>query len=160
MKPRIYIETTIPSYLAAWPSRNLIRAAHQQITRAWWEDRRGDFELFVSPLVVRECQAGDISAAAGRLNLLRGLPSLEPTDDASALANRLIERVPLPPKAASDALHVAIAAVHAIQYLLTWNCKHLANASLRKQIDSVCRQCGYEPPVICTPEELFRKIDR
>jgi hypothetical protein len=160
MKPRVYIETTIPSYLAAWPSRNLIRAAHQQITRAWWEDRRGDFDLFISQLVVRECQAGDISAAADRLNLLRDLPLLEETDDANLLAKHLIAQVPLPLKAAWDAMHVAIAAVNAIQYLLTWNCRHLANAILRKQIESVCREDGYEPPIICTPEELLKRIKR
>jgi hypothetical protein len=160
MKPRVYIETTIPSYLAAWPSRNLIRAAHQQLTRAWWEDRRGDFDLFVSQLVVRECQAGDSLAAAKRLELLDGIHSLEPTADASLLANQLVARVPLPHKAALDALHVAIATVNDIQYLLTWNCRHLANASLRKQIESVCREGGYEPPIICTPEELLKRIKR
>src|SRR5205814_1475831 len=101
MKPRIYIETTIPSYLTAWPSRDLVRAAHQQITREWWA-RRDEFELYSSRLVVQECQAGDPQASADRLAALAGLPLLEQTTEAAALAEALIQGVPLPERAAAD----------------------------------------------------------
>jgi hypothetical protein len=153
MKPRIYLETTIPSYLTAWPSRDLVRAAHQQITREWWA-RRGAFELYASRLVVQECQAGDPQAAADRLAAPAGVPLLEQTPEAASLAEALLRGVPLPEQAASDALHIAITAVHGLDYLLTWNCTHIANVTLRPRIEAVCRAAGYEPPLICTPEEL------
>jgi len=155
MKPRVYLETTIPSYLTAWPSRDLVRAAHQQITRDWWDRRRAVFELYISQVVLRECQAGDATAAAERLKVLQDLPLLEQTEEATRLAQALVDRVPLPERAAVDALHVAIAAVHGVDYLLTWNCTHIANATLRDPIESVCRENGYEPPAICTPDELL-----
>ena len=155
MKPRVYLETTIPSYLTAWPSRDLVRAAHQQITRDWWDRRRVEFELYISQLVLRECQAGDATAAAERLKTLQDLPLLEQTEEAIRLAQVLVDRVPLPERAAIDALHVAIAAVHGVDYLLTWNCTHIANATLRDPIESACRENGYEPPAICTPDELL-----
>jgi predicted nucleic acid-binding protein len=153
MKPRVYVETTIPSYLTAWPSRDLLRAAHQQITREWW-DRRTAFELFISPLVLVECQAGDPTAAAERLAALAGLPLLDQTADVAALAETLVVSVPIPQRAAADALHIATAAVHGMQYLMTWNCTHIANVTFRSRIESACRAAGYEPPLICTPEEL------
>ena len=155
MKPRVYLETTIPSYLTAWPSRDLVRAAHQQITREWWARRRAEFELYISQVVLRECQAGDATAAAERLKILQDLPLLEQTEEATRLAQALVDRVPLPERAAVDALHVAIAVVHGVDYLLTWNCTHIANATLRDPIESVCRENGYEPPAICTPDELL-----
>src|SRR5437899_2153048 len=155
MKPRVYLETTIPSYLTAWPSRDLVRAAHQQITREWWERRRSQFELFISQVVVRECQAGDPTAASERLEVVHDLPLLEQTEAATGLAEALLEQAPLPERATVDALHIAVAAVHGMDYLLTWNCTHLANATLRDPIESVCRASGYEPPAICTPEELL-----
>jgi len=155
MKPRVYLETTIPSYLTAWPSRDLVRVAHQQITRDWWDRRRAEFELYISQVVLRECQAGDATAAAERLKILQDLPLLEQTEEATRLAQALVDRVPLPERAAVDALHVAIAAVHGVDYLLTWNCTHIANATLRDPIESVCRENGYEPPAICTPDELL-----
>jgi len=155
MKPRVYLETTIPSYLTAWPSRDLVRAAHQQITRDWWDRRREEFELYISQVVLRECQAGDATAAAERFKILQDLPLLEQTEEATRLAQALVDRVPLPERAAVDALHVAIAAVHGVDYLLTWNCTHIANATLRDPIESVCRENGYEPPAICTPDELL-----
>jgi hypothetical protein len=153
MKRTVYVETTIPSYLTAWPSRDLVRAAHQQITREWWA-RRDAFDLYVSRLVVQECQAGDQQAAEERFAALAGIPLLEQEAEAAALAEALLRDVPLPRKAAADALHIATAAVHGMQYLLTWNCTHIANAVLRPQIEGVCRAAGFEPPLICTPEEL------
>jgi hypothetical protein len=157
MKPRLYLETTIPSYLTAWPSRDLVRAAHQQTTREWWEQRRAEFDLFVSQIVVRECQGGDPIAAEKRLEIIRDLPLLEQTAESLSLAESLLREVPLPKQAAVDALHIAVSAVHGMDYLLTWNCTHIANASLRFRIDSVCLEGGYEPPIICTPDELLQQ---
>jgi hypothetical protein len=153
MKPTVYVETTVPSYLTAWPSRDVVRAGEQQVTRDWWE-RRTEFELRVSSLVLLECGAGDADAAALRLAALDGLPVLAQTKEAETLADTLLREVPLPAKAAADALHIAVAAVNGMAYLLTWNCAHIANATLRPRIEAVCRQSGYEPPVICSPKEL------
>lgn len=156
-RPRVYLETTIPSYLAAWPSRDLVMAAHQQTTREWWDSRRQDFDLFVSQFVIDEASAGDADAAGRRLEALADVPLLDPTEDAYVLAHELMRRVPLPAKAGADSLHIAIATVNGMDYLLTWNCTHIANAALRSSIETVCRDCGYQPPVICTPEELLKE---
>ncbi len=158
MKPTVYIETTIPSYLTAWPSRDLVRAAHQQITREWWT-QRAKYDLYSSRLVVQECQAGDSQAAADRLASLSGIPLLEQGNEVANLADAMLREVPLPARAAADAIHIATAAVHGIQYLLTWNCTHIANVVLRPQIEAACRAAGFEPPLICTPEELPTKED-
>lgn len=154
MKPTVYVETTIPSYLTAWPSRDVVRAGEQQLTRDWWM-RRSNFELRVSSLVLLECGAGDSEAAALRLAALDGVPVLAQSPEAESLADALLRNVPLPSKAAADAMHIAVAAVNGVAYLLTWNCTHIANATLRPRIEGLCRQMGYEPPVICTPKELF-----
>src|SRR4051812_32373285 len=115
MKPRIYLETTIASYLTAWPSRDLVVASHQQITREWWESRRQDFDMFVSQFVIDEASAGDPKAASRRLGVLADLPLLDPSDDVQPLADELMRRVPLPPKAVADSLHIAIATVNGMQ---------------------------------------------
>lgn len=154
MKQTVYIETTVPSYLTAWPSRDVVRVGEQQVTRDWW-DRRSAYELRVSSLVILECKAGDAEAAARRLAALDGIPVLSQTSEAEVLAATLLREVPLPARAAADALHIAVAAVNGIAYLVTWNCTHIANATLRPQIEEVCRRSGYEPPVICTPKELL-----
>jgi predicted nucleic acid-binding protein len=155
MAERVYIETTIPSYLTAWPSRDLVRAAHQQLTREWWERHRGAFEPVVSQLVIDECGAGDPVAAAARLAAIAGLPLLAVTEAAGELARELVAGVPLPQRASADALHLAVAAVHGVEYLLTWNCAHLANAVLRGRVEEVCRNHGYRAPAVGTPEELL-----
>ena len=153
MRPRVYIETSVLSYLTALPSRDLVRAAHQQITVEWWAARSG-FELFVSEAVVAEAQMGDSAAAARRLEAIAGLQVLAATAEAEALAAALLKAAVMPRSAAIDAAHVAIAAVNGIDFLLTWNCAHLANAIMRPRIEAVCRSGGFEPPAICTPEEL------
>ena len=153
MRPRAYIETTIPSYLTARPSRDLLIAAQQQLTREWWM-RRSAWDLFISPLVVLECQAGDPTAANERLMAIQTLPLLEQDETVTALAEQLARQVPIPIRAAADAVHIATAAVHGMQYLITWNCTHIANATLRLRIESTCRIMGFEPPLICTPQEL------
>lgn len=155
MRPRVYLETSFVSYLTALPSRDLVTAAHQQITRDWWERRRSSFELFISPAVIRESSAGDPEAAARRLAVLQDIPVLDEADEAVSLAEILIAEIPLPAKAAVDALHVAVAVVHGMDYLLTWNCAHIANAALVGPIESICLSRDYEPPVICTPEQLL-----
>ncbi|MBW3622924.1 MAG: type II toxin-antitoxin system VapC family toxin [Armatimonadetes bacterium] len=154
MNPRVYIETTIVSYLTARPSRDLVTAAHQQITHEWWQDRSPCYDLYVSPVVITEAGKGDAAAASRRLQLLQSLNVLALTDEAYALSQDLIARVPLPPRAEIDAAHIALAAVHGMHFLLTWNCAHIANATLRTVIETICRERGYEPPIICTPEEL------
>jgi predicted nucleic acid-binding protein len=154
MPPRVYVETSFVSYLTARPSRDLVIAAHQQITHEWWDVRRAGYELCVSQLVLDEAAAGDAQAAQERLLALRPMLVLETTAEALELAKELLRAGALPPKAADDALHIAVAAAKAIPYLLTWNCRHLANAMMRRVIESVCEAKGFKPPIICTPEEL------
>ena len=153
MNPRVYIETTIVSYLTAWPSKNLVRRAHQQVTQTWWRDQRHLFELCTSQFVLDEAAAGDPEAARLRLEALDGLPMVD-VADAGPLAERLLGTAALPPRARIDAFHLAAAAVNGVDYLCTWNCRHLANATLRRKIEAACRDLGVEPPIICTPDEL------
>jgi hypothetical protein len=155
MKPKVYVETTVVSYLTALPSRDVIVAAHQQITDEWWRTKRQLFELFASQLVLREAQAGNEGMARRRLDALEEVSLLEVTEDALALAEDLIHQGPLPEKAAEDAIHIAVAVVNGLDYLITWNCKHIANAKMRDKIEQVCRAKGYEPVIICTLEELL-----
>lgn len=156
MKPRIYIETSIPSYLTSRRSRDLIAAANQELTQEWWDTRKDDFDLVISEFVSREAAAGDPNAARDRLAVIAGIPELNITDEVGQLAQILIEKIPLPEKAQLDALHIAIATVHGTDYLLTWNCTHINNAELRPKTEALCRLQGYEPPIICTPQELLK----
>jgi len=155
MKPRLYLETTIPSYLASRPSRDLIIAGHQQLTRDWWETRRYNFELYISQLVIDEASAGDPAAAHERLKAIEKLPLLEITPQVGELASDILASRIIPRKAATDAAHIAIAAVHGIDFLITWNCVHIANAAIVRALISICGKHACECPVICTPEELF-----
>jgi predicted nucleic acid-binding protein len=150
----VYIETSIVSYLTARPSRDLLVAAHQQLTVTWWEQQRAHYDLFTSQVVLAEARAGDPDAAQRRIAVLEHLPLLDVADAALTLAAALVSGQALPVQAAQDALHVAVACVHGMEYLLTWNCAHLANARLRSRIEQICRDAGYVPPIICTPEEL------
>lgn len=159
-QPKVYLETTIASYLTAWPSRDLVMAANQETTREWWANRKDAFELFVSQTVIKESTAGDPDAANRRLEFLKPFPRLDITEEVESLAAKLIADVPLPPKAQADALHIAVAAVNKMNYLLTWNCTHIANATLRSRIEAVCRSQGYEPPVVCTPQEMLERGDQ
>ena len=155
MKSRLYLETTIPSYLTSRPSRDLIIAGHQEITREWWEKRRDTFQLYISQLVVDEASAGDPVAAHERLKALEGLPLLDITPEVMELATGILASGKIPRKAATDAAHIAIAAVHGMDFLVTWNCVHIANAAIAKALASICREHACECPVICTPEELI-----
>jgi hypothetical protein len=153
MRPKIYLETTIASYLTARTSRNILVAAHQQITRRWWR-RRNRFELFVSQAVLQEAARGDAVVAARRLAAMEGLPVLAVDSAATELSERLVRSCALPPKAQMDAVHIAVSVLNGMDYLLTWNCTHIANATLRGKIEETCRDEGLQAPIICTPEEL------
>ena len=155
MKAKLYLETTIPSYLVGRPSRDLLVAAHQQITRDWWESRRADFDLYASELVLQEVRVGDAQLATRRLELLAGVPILTVSSEILELAEDLIAEGPIPRKAAGDAAHIAVATVYGCEYLLTWNCRHIANAELHRAIRRVVERYGYEVPNLCTPEELM-----
>jgi predicted nucleic acid-binding protein len=149
----VYIETSIISYLTARTSRNVVLAGQQELTRLWWRGR-GEYSLVTSEPVVKEASAGDPTASARRLRALHEIPVLESTDEAIQLAKNLIHYRALPAKATEDATHISIAAVYGIDYLLTWNCKHIANATMRGTIEEICRFSGFRPPTICTPAEL------
>jgi hypothetical protein len=155
MKSRLYLETTIPSYLTSRPSRDLIIAGHQELTREWWEKRRDSFQLYISQLVIDEASAGDPFAAHQRLRVLQDLPLLDITPEVMELATGILASGKIPRKAATDAAHIAIAAVHGMDFLVTWNCVHIANAAIAKALASICREHACECPVICTPEELL-----
>jgi PIN domain len=155
MIERVYIETTIVSYLTARASRDLIVAGHQQITQEWWNLRRESYELCISQLVLQEASDGDTIAARERLAVLSTMKLLKIEEAAVILAVELVQAGALPVKAENDALHIAIAANHRVPYLLTWNCRHLANAVMRTMIENVCEAHGFTAPIICTPEEFM-----
>ena len=142
--PTVYLETSIISYLASRPSRDLIVAAHQQITQDWWETRH-KWELVISALVISESQAGDPEASKRRMAYIQGLPILLLNDAVISLTEKLLSGSALPQKAKDDALHIVIAVVYGVNYLLTWNCKHIANANKRPVIENICREAGYNP---------------
>ena len=156
MKPRVYLETTMVSYLTALPSRDLVLAAHQQLTSEWWQSR-GRFDLFVSEAVLQEAAGGDPSAAARRAAALQGIPVLAVTERTANLARDLVAAQAVPARAAMDAVHIVVAAVNGMDFLLTWNCAHIANAATRAIINRVRRVAGVAPPAICTPEELMEE---
>ncbi len=155
MKPKIYIETSVISYLTARPSRDVIVIANQQITDEWWQTRRQDFDLYVSELVKLEASGGDPEAAKRRLDSIESIPILTLTPEIIGFGEKLVQEGSLPEKASADALHIATASMNGLDYLLTWNFKHIANATMRYKIERICRLTGYEPPIICTPQELL-----
>ena len=157
MKPRVYVETTVISYLTARPARDVVVAGHQQSTHDWWGIASDRFELVVSDLVREEAGIGDRDAARARLSILDSLATLDATPETDALADGIVRTSAVPPTAIRDALHVAIAAANGVEYLVTWNFRHIANAVARPLIESCCRQAGFEPPTICTPEELMEE---
>jgi predicted nucleic acid-binding protein len=150
---RVHVETSIISYLGSRPSRDVVVAGHQALTRRWWRTRH-EYSLFASQIVADEAARGDRNASTKRLRALRGIPRLALNQEATQLAEELLRRGALPQRATVDAFHIAIAAAHEVEYLLTWNCKHLANAAMRGTIEATCRAWCFTPPVICTPEEL------
>jgi len=155
MPPRLYLETTIPSYLVARRSPLTRIAADQQTTQDWWEKKRRDYDLFTSELVLQESAAGDPAMAAARHAALAGVSQLAHTPAVDGLAARILELGIIPPQAAPDAEHIALAAVHAMNFLLTWNCTHIANIFQRRRLETVCAEAGLVCPIICTPQALI-----
>jgi predicted nucleic acid-binding protein len=154
-KPTLYLETSVISYLAALPSRDPITARNQRITREWWDTRRGEYRLFTSEAVAREASEGDPAFAARRLALIVGIPLIDVVEpDVLTLAALLEREIPLPRKAAVDALHIAASAVHGLAYLLTWDSKHIANPVLRPRITQILTTRGWTSPILCTPAKF------
>ena len=155
MKPRVYVETSVVSYLTARPARDIVVAGRQHSTREWWTVAAGRFELVISDLVLQEAAGGDLLAARARLDALASLVRLDATAAAQELTEHLVGSGALPARAARDAAHVAVAAAHGIDYLVTWNFAHIANAMAKRGIEIACRHAGFECPVICSPDELM-----
>ena len=155
MPPRLYLETTIPSYLVARPSRDVRLAADQLATHEWWDERRHDYELFTSQTVLDEAMRGDPAFAAARRAQLAGVTLLSNLPEAAELAKRLLRDGIIPAVATDDATHIALAPAHGMEYLLTWNCKHINNHRIRSRIEQACEAAGLLCPDICTPAELM-----
>jgi predicted nucleic acid-binding protein len=154
-RPKLYLDTSVISYLTARPSRDPLTRARQERTRYWWEFRRKEFVLYTSELVREEARKGNLEASYARIEILRHTQLASPSGAADALAHVLLRATGLPDRAANDMRHVALATVHAMKYLLTWNCKHLANANVLRVVSKICRRSGHHPPLICTPETLM-----
>lgn len=150
----VYVETTVIGHLVGRDHPNPVIAGRQAVTRAWWSTAPSGYRLLASQLVLEECRVGDPAAAAERLDALRVVELLEASVDVDLLATALTDAGAVPGSEPRDAFHIAIAAVHGVKYLVTWNFKHIANAVMRDQIEMVCRAAGFEPPIICTPDEL------
>lgn len=154
-KPSAYLETSVVSYLTARDSRDFLLAAHQQLTREWFRDQRTHYALFVSDLVYQEAQSGDTDAVDRRLRMLDSCEVLAESEEIRQLAEIYIRDIPLPAKASVDAVHMALATWHRMEYLLTWNCRHIANACNRRRLEAINARVGLPSPTICTPEELL-----
>ena len=159
MPRSIFIETTIPSYYVARPSRDLLQLARQELTREWWDIQRHQFSLRTSQLVLDEAAGGEPAKAAERLKLLDGIPLLDLNEEVEALATKLLTDGILPAVAGRDAYHMAAAGVHRANFLLTWNCKHIANPFIADRLLSCFSEAGVHLPVICTPEQFFTDDD-
>ncbi|MCU7244205.1 MAG: PIN domain-containing protein [Microcystis aeruginosa Ma_QC_Ca_00000000_S207] len=155
MKESVYIETSVIGYLTARSTKNLIIAGNIETTRDWWQNRRNSFVLYISQVVLDEVAKGDAEIAFKRLELLYELPLVDLNQNVKNLAAQFLIRSNLPAKASDDAVHIAAATVHGLNYLLTWNCKHIANAQIQKKLAEISLDMGYELPVICTPYELL-----
>lgn len=155
MKKAVFLETTIPSYLVARISRDIVHAARQELTMEWWCLHRQRYDLFTSQIVLDEAARGDRDLAKKRVELMAALPLLDIHDSVIRLAENLVAKSILPEQAADDALHIACAAVHGMDFLLIWNCRHIANPHNQRGFRRCLGEHGFEMPVICTPEELI-----
>lgn len=155
MKPSAYIETSVISYLTGRMSSNLIVAAHQQITQEWWDNSLRYFSPFISVIVLDEASKGDKKAAALRLAKISHFPLLKINPDIEKQAEKYYRSLRIPEKARADAYHLAIASHYKVDFLVTWNCSHLANGFVIKQLKNINSELGIRSPVICTPEELM-----
>ncbi|HOW75525.1 MAG TPA: type II toxin-antitoxin system VapC family toxin [Candidatus Competibacteraceae bacterium] len=154
MPASVYIETSVISYYTARSSRDLVAAARQTITQEWWEEARDRFELYVSTVVIAEAKTGDPHAAQRRMAAISDLPVLAVNEAAKELAKQLIAQKLIPETSAEDALHIALATVHNMNFLLTWNFRHINNAETKTRITAAIESLGYECPLLCSPEEL------
>lgn len=155
MKATVYIESSVISYLTARPSKNALQVERQRLTRLWWRTVRPRFDCYVSETVIEEISAGELAMAKKRLTAVRTLPRLAASEVAADLTEEILHRGFLPSKAATDAAHIAIATTSGMNFLLTWNCTHIANAQVERQVAKICVAHDYEFPVICTPEQLM-----
>lgn len=153
--PSAYIETTIPSYYVARPSMNVIQASRQASTRLWWDGGCSEFDLFTSQEVIQEAKLGETDMARQRLALLVDIPRLEMSQEVGEIALKLIQLGLIPRKAASDAIHIAVASVHHMNYIVTWNFKHIANPYTRERLSAAVSDFGYRLPIMSSPEELI-----
>ena len=156
MNQKLYVETSIVSYLTSRPSRDVVINANQQLAQEWWESRH-NFDLFVSELVIDEVSKGEMLMAQKRLDLIQGIPLIDFNDEAKNLAKEILRQNVLPPKATLDVFHIAVTVVHKMEFLLTLNCKHIANAFIFRRIEKICSEFGYEMPIVCTPQEILEK---
>ena len=154
MKPIVYIESSVISYLASRPSRDVVIAGRQAISHDWWENHRHRFELRISILVEQEISRGDPAAASLRMERIADIPSLVISDEAIKLSELLLSNGVIPKGSEEDALHIGIAAAQGTDYLLTWNFRHINNAETRTAIVDRVESCGYQCPQLCSPEEL------
>ena len=154
-KPKVYIETTVVSYLAARLSQNATIAARQQTTQQFWHEHADRFELVISPTIISEIRQGDAEAVQRRINLISGITRLPMSDAILSLTQNLLNTGAVPRNAETDATHIAIAAVHNVEYLATWNYKHITNVHKRRHIEQVCRENDFRPAIICTPAALI-----
>ena len=159
MKPTLYLETSIVSYYTGRPSRDLIIAGRQQVTRDWWENERMKYSLYVSALVLLESQRGEPAAVKKREQALKGIPLVGTAEATAELAESLVKKGPIPREYPDDALHIALASTNGMDYLLTWNFRHINNATMKSDVAKIVTLFGYECPVICTPEELLENYD-
>ncbi len=155
MKPKLYMETSVISYLAARPSKNQIIAGQQASTLRWWKEKRNKFHLFISKIVWTEASKGNAEAVQRRLKFIRSLPKLQINSRVARLARLLIAEKTVPPNAQDDATHIALGAVHGMEFLLTWNFTHINNPATEEQIRLVCHRHGSHCPVICSPDQLL-----
>lgn len=154
-KPTLYMETTIPSFLLAKPSRNLVANGRQELTRAWWRRDHARFEVFISETVLEEAMRGNRTAAAERLEFLKQFPMISANDDVRRLTGIYIARHIVPEVKPGDAVHLALTVIHRVQFLCTWNFKHLANAFMLQRLRNLHEKLGLFTPQVCTPEELL-----
>lgn len=150
-KPKIYVESSTISYLTAWPSRDIVVNAKQELTRQWWK-QRDRYELFISNAVIEEIAEGDSEAAEARLKAVEGIAVLPPTEAVERLTDALLDAGAVPENSKMDASHIAHAAAHGMHFLITWNQKHIATDRKRKQIEAIIEEFDFKPPRLLTPE--------
>ncbi|MSQ73514.1 MAG: DNA-binding protein [Betaproteobacteria bacterium] len=154
MPHKVYIETSFISYLTAPPSRDVVALGRQEVTRHWWETQRQKYSLLISPVVLEEARQGHPEYSQARLKILTNIPVTDISPMARLIASAILKEKALPQNAAVDALHIAIAGASRVQFLLTWNFRHIANVRMRSKIEAILKRFDIEPPLLCTPDQL------